>query len=360
MYYIILGPCITALLPLSFTVIVGIAIVIGHYTKKHYWAVYALMICIIYITALIQWSIGGVYDSGFVMAWALCGPITALAFFSLRQAAFWLALYFINIVITVYFNHDFSARSLYVSDGARLLFFIMNIGVSSLVVFAFAGYFVSNTMKERAQVNALLLNILPEEIANKLKTNQGSIAQRHDEVCVLFADIVGFTNYSSLVSPEELVAKLDTIFRSFDMLAAKYKLEKIKTIGDSYMLAGGIPLLRENCTEHMGNVAIEMHRVVAKIQKVPGSNFTIKIGMHFGQVVAGVIGGSKFAYDLWGDTVNIASRLESTCEEGKIHVSEQLRNELEENFLFEHRGEIEMKGKGVMETYYLVGRKKQG
>ena len=310
-----------------------------------------------YITAFLQWSIGGVFDSGFVLAWAFCGPITALTFLSLRQATFWFLLYLLNIFITVFFNDYFSAHALMVNKPITVFFFIMNISASSLAIFIFARYFVANTMKERERANNLLLNILPKDIAGRLKSNVGSIAQRHEEVCVVFADIVGFTRYSSSVTPEELVSKLDMIFSKFDTLVYKYRLEKIKTIGDAYMVAGGIPVKTENCAERIADMALEMHEVVEKITKGPDSNFTIKIGIHCGPVVAGVIGTSKFAYDLWGDTVNIASRLESTCEEGMIQVSNTMRSVLNDKFHLRKRGEIETKGIGLLETYYLLARK---
>ena len=345
------------MLPFAFVIFVGAAIIIAHKTKNHYWAVYAQIICIIYITTFLQWSIGGVFDSGFVLAWAFCGPITALTFFSLRQSTFWFLLYLLNIFITVFFNDYFSAHALLVSEQIKILFFAMNISMPSLVIFIFARYFVTNTMRERERANGLLLNILPNEIANKLKSNSGSIAQRHEEVCVVFADIVGFTKYSATVSPEELVSKLDMIFSKFDALVDKYKLEKIKTIGDAYMVAAGIPVKTENCAERIADMALAMHEVVEKIPKGPDSNFTIKIGMHCGPVVAGVIGTSKFAYDLWGDTVNIASRLESTCEEGKIQISNKMRSLLDDKYYLQKRGDVETKGIGWMETYYLLGRR---
>ncbi len=357
MYYMIFGFGVTSMLPPIFVVVVSTAIIISHYTKNHYVTVYAQIACIMYITALIQWNIGGIFDSGFVLAWAFCGPIAALTFFSLRQASVWFVLYLINIFITVFFNPYFSAHALPVSQEIKLFFFAMNMGVSTFVVFIFARYFVANTMKERELANRLLLNILPEGIARTLKSKSGTIAEHHENVCVLFADIVGFTEYSSTATPEELVSKLDDIFRKFDALVGKYNLEKIKTIGDAYMLAAGIPVPTDNCPERVADTALEMHEEVEKVQRDSNSSFKIRIGIHCGPIVAGVIGHSKFAYDLWGDTVNVASRLEASSEEGKIHVSEAMRMHLNDKYTLQKRGEIDIKGKGLMETYYLVGRR---
>jgi hypothetical protein len=210
MYYAILGLGFTAFLPLAFTIIVGIAIFVSHFTKNHYRAVYAQIICIMYVTALIQWRMGGILDSGFVMAWAFCGPVTALTFFSVRQSMIWFFLYLVNIFITVYFNDYFTAGSVHVSDGTKLVFLAMNIGVSSLVVFIFASFFVSNMSKERARANELLLNIFPTTVANELKQKGESDAMLFDEVTVIFTDFVGFTTVSEMLTPKQLVDELHT------------------------------------------------------------------------------------------------------------------------------------------------------
>lgn len=355
MYYLIFGFGLVTILPGLFVVIVGTCILISHFTKNHLWAVYAQIVCIIYITSFIQWTIGGVFDSGFVMAWAICGPITALTFFSIRQSIFWMVLFIINVFITVLFDDYFSARTVDVDTSIRRLFFIMNIGVSSTVVFIFASFFVSNTLKERKRADNLLLNILPESIAKILKKNTGIIAEKYDNVSVLFADIVGFTDYASKSTPENLVSKLDLIFNRFDNVANKYKLEKIKTIGDAYMVAGGIPHVDENSCHHIGMMGIEMQKSIEDINRDYDTQFSIRIGIHCGPAVAGVIGQSKFAYDLWGDTVNVASRMESSGMSGKIQVTDSFYNKTRNHFQFEKRGTIDVKGKGAIETYFLVG-----
>lgn len=357
MYYCIFGFGITTVLPASFTVIVGSCIVLSHKTRNHLWAVYAQIICIIYITSFIQWSIGGVFDSGFVMAWAFCGPVTALTFFSLRQSFFWLLLFLVNIAITVVFDGYFSAGALPVTHATRNLFFVMNIGVSSITVFAFASFFVSQTLKERARAETLLHNILPRSIAKKLKDQTGTIAEKHEDVSVLFADLVGFTSYTSQATADELVQKLDLIFNHFDQLSQKYKLEKIKTIGDGYMVAGGIPDSDPDHKYKIARLALDMVAELHKLQKDSQEAITLRVGIHSGPVIAGVIGQSKIAYDLWGDTVNIASRLESSGASGVIHVSGAFRKGLEKHFEFEDRGDTELRGKGKMKTFYLTALK---
>lgn len=210
---------------------------------------------------------------------------------------------------------------------------------------------------EQEKSERLLLNILPEPIANRLKDEHHSIADGFAEVTILFADIVKFTELSSQVPPEKLVSLLNEIFSAFDRLTERYGLEKIKTIGDAYMVAGGIPNLRPDHAEAVANMALDMREEIAEFNKRHDSNCNIRIGINTGPVVAGVIGTKKFIYDLWGDTVNVASRMESHGMAGAIQVTADTYELLRDRFTFEPRGSINVKGKGEMMTYLLVGRK---
>jgi class 3 adenylate cyclase len=207
------------------------------------------------------------------------------------------------------------------------------------------------------QSENLLLNILPAPIALRLKAGERAIADKFDSVTVLFADIVGFTKLSARTTPEALVEGLNTIFGQFDALAKKYNLEKIKTIGDAYMVAGGLPEASEDHAERVALFALDILSAMQDeaLRTRSGEKVQLRIGIHTGAAVAGVIGTSKFSYDLWGDTVNTASRMESHGEAGKIHVSEDVFTALQEKFTFEERGEMEVKGKGQMRTWFLVG-----
>jgi adenylate cyclase len=198
----------------------------------------------------------------------------------------------------------------------------------------------------------LLLNVLPASIANKLKQQVGIIAERFDDVSVLFADIVGFTPLSARLSPTELVESLNRVFSGFDELADHHKLEKIKTIGDGYMVAGGLIEQNANHLAAMATMALAMHENARKLSSEFGS-FNLRIGLQVGSVIAGVIGIRKFIYDVWGDTVNTASRLESHGAPGRTHVSETVFERLQGHFTFEARGAIELKGRGLMNTYFL-------
>ncbi|PZU94412.1 MAG: adenylate/guanylate cyclase domain-containing protein [Pseudanabaena sp.] len=207
--------------------------------------------------------------------------------------------------------------------------------------------------QEKDVSEQLLLNILPDAIADRLKQGETVIADGFSEATVLFADIVNFTELSSSISPIKLVCFLNEIFSEFDGLAEKYRLEKIKTIGDAYMVVGGIPMHRPDHAEAIADMALDMQRVISKFADHYGEPFKIRIGINTGPVVAGVIGIKKFIYDLWGDTVNIASRMESHGLSDHIQVSDITYAALKHKYSFTDRGKIKVKGKGEMQTYFL-------
>lgn len=211
--------------------------------------------------------------------------------------------------------------------------------------------------EEQEKSEKLLLNILPKAIAERLKRNETTIAEYFPEVTVLFADIVGFTHLSTLMNPIDLVELLNQIFSSFDMICDRLGLEKIKTIGDAYMVVGGLPEPRADHAEAIAQMALDMQREIARFNAHNNKYFSIRIGIHSGPVVAGVIGIKKFIYDLWGDTVNIASRMESHGLPWRIQVSEDTYKLLENKYLFDQRGTVNVKGKGAMTTYLLIGEK---
>jgi class 3 adenylate cyclase len=211
---------------------------------------------------------------------------------------------------------------------------------------------------EQDKSEQLLLNILPELIARRLKQDQRAIAEHFDQVTILFADIVGFTPLSARLQPIELVNMLNQIFSTFDQLADQYGLEKIKTIGDAYMVVGGLPRPLDDHATAIAQMALDMQQAIHEFQKQQGESFEIRIGINTGSVVAGVIGRKKFIYDLWGDAVNVASRMESSGEPGKIQVTATTYQQLQHNFIFEQRGAVKVKGKGDMTTYWLLGRRK--
>ena len=213
---------------------------------------------------------------------------------------------------------------------------------------------VSELEEERAKSRRLLLNVLPERIADRLGEGETQIADGHDNVTVLFSDFVGFTQIAAALPPAVLVTELDELFRGFDAVCDETGVEKIKTVGDAYLAVGGLggrpdggAAIAETALGMLSLVEAHPHRHAA---------WQIRIGIHAGSVVAGVVGASKFAYDVWGDTVNIASRLESTSEPSRIHVSREVAGLLEAGYELEPRGEIDLKGVGRAETFFLNGR----
>jgi class 3 adenylate cyclase len=205
---------------------------------------------------------------------------------------------------------------------------------------------------------ALVANILPASIADRLKEPERSIiADKYDDASVLFADIVGFTERASITAPADLVRFLDRLYSAFDALVEKHGLEKIKVSGDSYMVVSGVPRPRPDHVHALADLALDMADIAAEMKDSHGRSVPLRMGLACGPVVAGVVGSRRFFYDVWGDAVNVASRMESTDSEGRIQVPELVYERLEDEFVLRERGYVDVKGKGIMRTWYLVGRK---
>ncbi|MET0703999.1 MAG: adenylate/guanylate cyclase domain-containing protein, partial [Mycobacterium sp.] len=210
---------------------------------------------------------------------------------------------------------------------------------------------------EYERSETLLTNMLPASIATRLKdpTRDRMIADRYDDASVLFADIAGFTERASETAPCDLVAFLDRLYTEFDLLVDRHGLEKIKTSGDSYMVVSGVPEPRPDHVHALAKLALDMAAVVDGLTDPVGRAVPVRMGLAAGPVVAGVVGSRRFFYDVWGDAVNVASRMESTDQAGRIQVPHEVYERLKDSFVFEERGEVVVKGKGVMHTWYLVG-----
>jgi adenylate cyclase len=211
---------------------------------------------------------------------------------------------------------------------------------------------------EYSRSEALLTNILPAAVAEQLKNpTHGTIADRYDDASILFADIAGYTEQASEISPTELVRFLDRLYTTFDRWVDRHGLEKIKTTGDAYMVVSGVPTPRPDHVEAIADLALDLVKAVAELRDPRGRPVPLRMGIAAGPVVAGVVGARRFFYDVWGDAVNVASRMESTDVVGRIQVPEDVYERLRHAFVLEERGEIDIKGKGVMRTWYLIGRK---
>ncbi len=243
-------------------------------------------------------------------------------------------------------------------------FFLMNITGTAAILYGVLRYFQGQKERvmqslevEQARSEKLLLNILPAPIAARLKDNDMRIADHYDSVTVMFADLVNFTHMSEKMPPTQLIDLLSQVFLRFDKLAEKYQVEKIKTIGDAYMVISGAPVVCADHAYRIANMALEMQEVLKDVASKLNLDLNMRIGINSGPVVAGVIGSSKFSYDLWGDTVNMASRMEETCTVSGIQVTSETQRLLQDAYRFEVRTGVDVKGKGLVDTYILMGSK---
>jgi adenylate cyclase len=238
---------------------------------------------------------------------------------------------------------------------------VMNIGVVSSIVVLMLRYFIRKRDEayqlvavEQQKSERLLLNILPREIATELKNEHHTIAKQYDSASILFADLVGFTTLTASLAPVEMVNLLNQIFSHFDTLVEIYDVEKIRTIGDNYMVAAGVPRPCEDHAHRLAHIALGMQAYTSSLEHINGKPIHFRIGINSGPVIGGVIGRRKFVYDIWGDAVNIASRMESQGVPGKIQITQATYELVKDAFVCERHGSIQVKGRGAMETYYLV------
>jgi len=312
-------------------------------------------ICLLtlYDAIIIAVLFGGLIASGGNMMWAFLAPLGALMGLGLKAAR----LYFIAFVLTLLacLFLPMWITPIYTLENPNFMFAVTAIIVCAFIAVVIA-YFVRQSEDYQARSDSLLRNILPAAIAERLKYESGLIAEQFDQASIMFADVVNFTPMSSDLSPDQLVNLLNDVFSEFDGLVEKAGLEKIKTIGDAYMVAAGVPIPRPDHAQALAALALDLREALDRCQ-FGGRQLAIRIGINSGPVVAGVIGRRKFSYDLWGDTVNTASRMESHSLPGRIQITETTHNLLTDEFICEPRGMVEIKGKGAMPTWFLVARK---
>jgi adenylate cyclase len=353
--YFAIGQPLSAAIPLAYQVVSLVSLIVFSRTKRVRVFRVSQLAMILVLPFLLQLSLGGFVPSSGVILWALIAPIGALMFLGAMRSLRWFVAYGALVVIAGLLQPALPAPDPPVPQAVIVAFFVMNILGVSTTAFLLLRYFVQEREKERAKSERLLLNVLPQAIASRLRDTHGTIADGFDEVTVLFADIVDFTTLSAGAAPAEIVGLLNELFSRFDQLAEHHGLEKIKTIGDAYMVAGGIPLAREDHAEAVAEMALDMLEEVEGRQD--GRGLQLRIGIDTGPVVAGVIGLRKFIYDLWGDTVNTASRMESHGVPGGIQVTDRTFQRLCDRYRFEERGTVQVKGKGEMRTWLLLGRR---
>lgn len=354
--YLALGLPVPAAIPFTYQVVSITSLTVFARTKGYRFLRFSQLVLIIVLPFLLQWSLGGYVASSAVSLWALIGGIGALFFYQAREAIPWFAVFVALTVLSGAIDPLLSGNPAPIPVGVRTAFFVLNICGVSLTAYLFLQYALRARDAAMASSERLLLNILPKTIADRLKREEGRIAQAHDEVTVLFADVVDFTPFVERTAPDRVVAVLDEIFSAFDRLAQHHRLEKIKTIGDAYMVVAGVPEPRSDHAEAMAEMALDMVASLGDLGERLGLDLSIRVGMDTGSVIAGVIGRHKFIYDLWGDTVNTASRMESSGVPGRIQVTAAMYERLRDRYRFEERGEIDVKGKGRLKAYLLVGR----
>jgi adenylate cyclase len=298
--------------------------------------------------------LGDFHNSSVVILWSTLCPLGALVVHDLRAASGWLLVFLLLLAGSALLPSISASPMLPAS--MITFFYVVNIGGVLSIAFWMLYYFVQKKNVFQLRSEMLLLNILPIEISNALKSEHRTIADQYDEASILFADVVRFTPLARSMSPIELVELLDEVFMCFDLLVDKYQLEKIKTIGDCYMVVSGVPRRRADHAHALARFALEMQACVAA-REFCGRRLSFRIGMNSGPVVAGVIGRKKFIFDLWGDAVNMASRMESHGQSEAIQITQATYSLVKNEFFCEARGTIEVKGSGNMEIWHILGEK---
>ena len=356
------GEPVAALAPLIYSGVSSLSIIFFAITRRLGFFRFSQLLMGLALPLAMQIALGGFVQGSGVIVWSSLSPLGALLFADHKQASWW----FLGFVGVLAIGGVFEAnveRSNNLPVWLKTTFFVLNLGTVVGISFSAVRYLIRQkdwAMEmlelEQQKSERLLLNVLPPSIAMILKDNDRTIARHHSEASILFADITEFTLLSAALPPGEVVEILNGLFTKFDQLTQIHGLEKIKTIGDSYMVAAGVPEARLDHAEVLAELSLEMMAAV-RTQTFNGHRLALRIGINSGPVVAGVIGTRKFSYDLWGDTVNTASRIEQYGLSGEIQISHTTREQIGNRFHIEEREPIEMKGKGLMQVYLLKGRK---
>ena len=349
--YFLIGEPLAGMIPLSYAVISLLSILLFGLTRRYHFFRFSQLFLILILPFLLMVTLGGFINGSAVILWSLICPLGALLFDKPSRAKVWFLAFAGLVAISGFLQpHIGSSNSLPL--GIVIFLFVLNLIAVGSLIFLMVFYFVGqkNLFQERSET--LLLNILPKEIMAILKNEPRTIADHFDGASILFADVVDFTPLSATMTPDELVELLNEVFSVFDMLVEKYGLEKIKTIGDCYMVASGVPSPRPDHAKALIEFALEVRDYVSR-HEFHGHKLGFRMGVNSGPVVAGVIGTKKFIYDLWGDAVNTASRMESHGQEGIIQITRATYELVKDDFVCEHRGTVNVKGKGDMEVWYV-------
>lgn len=357
------GYAFMVMFPYAYITISYTSLLVFYRLKRTKYFTFTQLAMLLVMPFLMQWVIGGFEASSSISMWGVLSPVGAMLLLGRRQSTPWFLLFSALTMFSWIMNDTFVSFSPNIPLKIKEYSFLINVGGVALILYVVMRYFQAQTenamvalVSEQGKTDRLLLNILPKAIAERLKQSRDRIADKYDSVTILFADLVGFTTISADMPADDLVEMLSRVFSSFDELAEKHGAEKIKTIGDAYMVVCGAPETRQDHANAIADLALDMIQKLEEIAQSSHLHLMMRIGINSGPVIAGVIGSAKFSYDLWGDTVNLASRMEHYGVPGRIHVSESSYQLLKNQYQFEAREPIDVKGKGVLQSYFLMGR----
>jgi adenylate cyclase len=353
---------LVGIVPLVYMAVLFAAIVVFARTRNFAMLLKVNQVDILLAPTLSMIPLGGFLGAGGVGLWGILAPLGALVFSEVRSATRWYLAYVVVFLTSGFLGEILGPIPPAIPRSFTTTMLALNIAVGGAIVFMLLAVFAQERRDalaalrlEQAKSEGLLLNILPRSIAERLKASSQPIADQLSSASILFADVVDFTPLAERLPPAEVVGILDHLFTNFDALAERYGLEKIKTIGDSYMAAAGVPEPRPDHARAIALMALDMLDTMSSNTDISGLGLELRVGINSGPVVAGVIGRKRFSYDLWGDAVNTASRMESQGTPGRIQISSATHELLGDEFEFESRGMIAVKGKGELETWFLTG-----
>jgi adenylate cyclase len=355
--YFAVGAPLAAAVPAFYSLFTPINTLIFARTRNLEIYRFSQLLLVLILPWLVMISLGGFRQSSGVIMWAALSPLGALLLDDPRRTLFWIAGFAGLLIIGAIIEPNLSRPDL--PETFIRLFFVLNVGVVITITFGLLYYFVDRRNFFQRRTEMLLLNILPKEISEALKATPRTIADQYPAASILFADVVEFTPMAAKMTPLQLVDLLNEVFQCFDSLVEKYDLEKIKTIGDCYMVASGVPRPRPDHAIALVNLALDMQAAVAQ-HRFGGRELAFRIGVNSGPVVAGVIGRKKFIYDLWGEAVNLASRMESHGRSRCVQITGSTYELIKESFDCEAIGVIDVKGAGPTEVWHVIGRKRAG
>ncbi|HQS58199.1 MAG TPA: adenylate/guanylate cyclase domain-containing protein [Gallionellaceae bacterium] len=369
--YWLMGQSFSTNVPLAYQAVSLSSLV--YYLKTRNFEVFRFIQLSLFLFApfVMQWSIGNSITSSGVTLWALLAPVGAVVVAGWRESIPWFVAYIILTGVSGFFDYFLGVGY---TGGLEMktigVFFALNFVAMSSILYFLVRYFVVETEKIKNQLDLqhsllleeqkksehLLLNVLPSAIAQRLKDNNALIADGHADVTVMFADITNFTQMTEQMQPRRMVDLLNKVFSWFDSMTDKYGLEKIKTIGDAYMVVGGLTRNQGDYVKNIVDMALEMREFISSHPDLAGHNLGIHMGIATGPAVAGVIGSKRFIYDVWGDTVNIASRLSDDGKRGEILTDKTTYSRLRRHYAFYAPDIVDIKGKGEMVVYKLKGK----